>query len=163
MQTSYMHYLLKGSGNQIWKLRQGDGTSSFRTVVVSLLMLGCFNTVPHVVLTTPNHKTFSLFIHNYNFSTVVNYKPVYFMMILLNSCERVSPFPKELWHKSWEPLSLSLSVCLSLSLCVGGVWGGVFTYKPYSTCMILLFKVGGNRYWTLRKLFQNFGLGMETP
>jgi hypothetical protein len=38
----------------------------------TFLMLGPFNTVPHVVV-TPKHKMISILLHNYNFATVINY------------------------------------------------------------------------------------------
>jgi hypothetical protein len=40
-------------------------------VVLNLLMLGPFNTVPHVVV-TPTRKLFSLAFYNCNFATIMN-------------------------------------------------------------------------------------------
>ena len=49
-----------------------SGLSSARTVVLNLLMLRPFSTVPRVVV-TPNHKIILLLLHNYNFATVINH------------------------------------------------------------------------------------------
>ena len=42
-----------------------------KTVILKLSNLRHFNTIPHVVVTSPTIKPFSLLLHNYNFATVM--------------------------------------------------------------------------------------------
>jgi hypothetical protein len=52
-------------------------------------MLQPFNTVPHVVVTLPKIKLFSLLHHNCNFDTNMNCNVnMWALMVLENPCER---------------------------------------------------------------------------